>query len=117
MLRLIPSSWEEVCWGRGAWPHWLGMLLLPGHGRVTAQQGLQQPRPGGWKRLASVLSMNSSLGEALGLPGFVTEEAGVLPGCSEGAWLILGVLSAAGKHLCRLQCSTVAFFYPATGCT
>lgn len=91
--------------------------LPPRHGRVIAQQGLQQPHPGGWKCLGSVLSIKSSFGEALGLPGFVTKEAGMLPACSEGVRLFPGVLRAAGRHLCGLQCSTVAFFYPATGRT
>lgn len=67
--------------------------------------------------MGSVLSMKSSLGEVLGLSDFVTKEAGMLPGCSEGVQLFPGVLRAAGKHLRRLQCSTVPFLYPATGCT
>lgn len=73
--------------------------------------------PRGWKHVGIVLPMESSLGEALGLSGFVAKEAGVLPGCREGVQLFPGVLRAAGKHLCRLQCSTVPFFYPAIGCT
>lgn len=57
------------------------------------------------------------IGEALGSSGFVAKEAGMLPGCREGVQLFPGVLRAAGKHLCGLQCSTVPFFYPETGCT
>lgn len=38
-------------------------------------------------------------------------------GCSKGVRLFPAVLKAAGKRLCGLQCCTVIFCYPATGCT
>lgn len=54
--------------------------------------------------------MKSSLGKALALPGFVTQAAAR----EYGSFL---ELRAVGKHLCGLQCSTVASCYPPTGYT
>lgn len=41
--------------------------------------------------LGSVFPVTFSLGEALGLPGFVSEAGGVLPGCSRGLLPFHGV--------------------------